>query len=1001
MKVIKWVLIVLGGFVVLFVAAAILVPIIFKDDIKALVDEEIAKSVNADVIFEADNFGLTLFRNFPNATAEIKELGVFNRAPFEAVPLFVVERLDVEVNLKDLLFGDELRLKGITLVRPQITVKVLADGRANWDITYPSTDTVVVEEEGSGKFSFGIDHWEIVDGDVIYDDQSIPFALSLKGLNHTGSGDFNETAFDLRTKTQSDTLSVVFDGVEYVSNKRLQANMVLGISEEYTKYTFKENSARLNDFGLAFDGWFKMNESSYDMDITYKTEESTFRSLLSLVPGIYTKDFGSIETNGNVAFAGMVKGSFSDSQMPAFNLDVKVNDGMFKYPDLPSAINNINLDLLVDNKDGVIENTVVDMKKLHLDFGNNPVDARILIENLRNYKMDGNVKAKLNLAELSKMFPMEGLDMRGSFSVDASAKGVYDSIKKVIPAIDVAMSLNDGFVKSAEFPLPIEDLHFTSTVKNASGKMAETLINVKDLALTMDGEKFVADMTIQNLDDYNWDVRANGGIDLEKMTKIFPIEGMTLAGKVKADIQTKGKMSDLDAQRYDKLPTSGTASLENFKYSASDLPYSVTIAKSEAVFDPRKIELKTTSGTIGKSDFTVSGQVSNYIAYMFGSNETIRGDVSFQSNLLDLNEFMTDTEETSATTGDEAYGVIPVPENIDFVLHSSIKTVKMMDYTITNAAGDVIVKNGIANLNGLKFNMLGGSFLLSGAYNTKDINHPKYDMTLKIQNLAIQQAASSFSIVKTYAPIAGLVSGDFSTDFKISGELLPTMLPNLATVNGDGLIKVAQAALTQSKLVSGVTSLTKLSDTDKVTLSDVLMSAAISNGRFSVQPFDVKFGNYLTNVSGSTGLDGSISYKLNMKVPAGKLGSQLQSTLGQFTGNTNTSSEITLPLSVGGTYDDPKVILLAQEQKQQVKEAVTNVVKEKTTEVVKEVISGGNAKEAISNLLKTPEKKDSTQQTQTQQTQTQTQQPLDTLKKDAAQQLQNKLNSLLKKKKNN
>lgn len=994
MKIMKKVLLGFGILIVLLVAAGIIIPIVFKDDIKAAIDKEIAANVNADVIFNVDNFDITLFRNFPNATAEIKELGVFNRAPFEGVPLFVVERLDVEVNLKDLLFGDELRLKGITLVRPQIQIKVLKDGRANWDITYPSTDTVQVAAEESGSFSFGIDHWEVINGDLIYDDQSIPFAMALKGLNHTGSGDFNEKEFDLRTKTTSDTLGVVFDGVEYISNKRLEADMVLGISEEYTKYTFKENVAKLNDFGLAFDGWFKMNENSYDMDITYETQESTFKSLLSLVPGMYTKDFGNIETNGNVAFAGLVKGTFSEQQMPAFKLDVKVNDGMFKYPDLPTAIKNINMDLLVDNKDGVIDNTVVDLKKLHLDFGNNPVDARMLIENLKNYKMDGNIKANLNLAELNKMFPMEGLDMRGTFSVNATAKGVYDSIKKIIPAIDLDMALSNGYVKSSEFPLPLEDLKFKSTVKNTSGKMAETTINVNDFSMLMDGEKFVANMTVQNLDDYTWDLKANGGIDLEKMTKIFPLEGMTLAGKVKADIETRGKMSDVDAKRYDRLPTSGSASLENFKFNSKDLPYAVTISQSQAVFNPQKIDLKSTSGTIGKSDFKVEGSVSNYIAYVFGQNETIKGNVTFQSNLLDLNEFMTDTEETTTTTETESYGVIPVPENIDFILHSSIKTAKMMDYTITNASGDIIVKDGIANLSGLKFNMLGGSFQMSGIYNTKDIQHPKYDMNLKIENLAIQQAASSFSIVKTYAPIAGLVSGDFNTDFKISGELLPTMMPNLATVNGGGLIKVAQAALTQSKLVSGITSLTKLDNSDKVTLSDVLMSAAINNGRLSVQPFDVKFGNYTTNIAGSTGLDGSINYTLKMNVPAGKLGSQLQGFINQNTGSTNSTSEIPVTIGLGGTYNDPQTKLVMQEQKQQVKEAITNVVQEKSKEAVQEALQGSNPKDIVNNLLKGGAKTDSAQ--------TQTQAPKDSTKVTPAEQLlQNKLNSLLKKKKNN
>src|SRR6267143_6930973 len=104
MKIMKKVLIGFGLVIVLVVVAAFIIPMIFKNDIKAVVDKEIAKSINADVIFDVNNFSLSVFRHFPNITVEIKELGVFNRAPFEGVPLFVVNRLDVEVNLLDVLF---------------------------------------------------------------------------------------------------------------------------------------------------------------------------------------------------------------------------------------------------------------------------------------------------------------------------------------------------------------------------------------------------------------------------------------------------------------------------------------------------------------------------------------------------------------------------------------------------------------------------------------------------------------------------------------------------------------------------------------------------------------------------------------------------------------------------------------------------------------------------------------------------------------------------------
>jgi uncharacterized protein involved in outer membrane biogenesis len=989
MKIVKRVLIVFGAVLVLLVAAAIIIPIVFKDDIKAAIDKELAKTVNADVLFDVDNFSLTVFKNFPNVTVEIRELGVFNRAPFEGVPLFVMQELDVEVNLKTILFDDELRVKGITLIEPEILVKVLKDGTANYDITYPSADTAETEVD-TADFSFGIDHWEIVDGTLVYDDASLPYLLKIGGLDHSGSGDFSRDVFDLRTKTVADSVTTSYDGVEYLSNKHIEIDAVVSISEDYSLYTFKENEVKVNDFAMHFDGWFKMNEKDYAMDLTFGTPENSFKSLLSLVPGVYTSDFSSIKTDGDLSFSGSARGTYSDTQMPAFNVTLAVRDAMFQYPDLPTAVKNINLDLLVDNKTGVIENTVVDLKKLHLDFGANPVDARMRIENLKDYRMDGTLAAKLDLAELNKMFPMEGLEMKGIFSVNANAKGVYDSIKKIIPAVDVAMGLKGGYVKSSEFPIPMDDVEMSATVKNSSGKMQETVIQVDQFTMLMDGEEFHATLLLKNLDDYTWDATAKGTIDLEKITKIFPIEDMMLAGKVKADITTKGKMSDLDAQRYDKLPTSGTASLTAFKMTMKDMP-DVAITQSDMVFDPRKIELKNTSGTVGKSDFAVTGAINNYIAYAIEENQTIKGNVDFRSNLLDLNEFMTDSEED--TPEDTAsFGVMPVPENVDFILRSSVKTVKMMDFVMTNAAGDIIIKDGVANMSGLKFNMLGGAFLVNGSYNAKDIDHPKFDMALKIDELSIKQAAHSFSIVKTYAPIAGMVEGNFDSDFKLAGELGKDMMPNMATIDGAGTVKIAQASLKESKLISGVTSLTSLTDTNNVTLKDVNMSVTIEDGKLTVKPFDVKFGAYTTNVSGSTGVDGSIAYTLKMNVPSSLLGGQLQNLASQFTGSTP-PKEIPLTIAVGGTYKDPKPTLVLTEQKQavkeevkqqteQVKEEVKETVEKKTQEAVEEAVKGTDPKDIVDKVLKPDStKKDSTN--------------------TATQQLQNKLNTLLKKKKTN
>jgi hypothetical protein len=47
---------------------------------------------------------------------------------------------------------------------------------------------------------------------------------------------------------------------------------------------------------MSFDGWFKMNENDYGMDLTFKSPDNSFKSLLSLVPGMYSSSFNNIET---------------------------------------------------------------------------------------------------------------------------------------------------------------------------------------------------------------------------------------------------------------------------------------------------------------------------------------------------------------------------------------------------------------------------------------------------------------------------------------------------------------------------------------------------------------------------------------------------------------------------------------------------------------------------------------------------------------------------------
>ncbi len=899
-------LIILAGIVVIVLAAAFILPAVFKDDVKVAIDEAIAENINAHVYFDVDKFGLTLFKHFPNPTVELGDFGVVGKDRFSKDTLVSVSQFDITIDLFS-LFGDKPTVKSLNLDNANINVIVLEDGLANYDIAMPSEDTVV-EEESSSDSQFKIDSWRITNSSLVYDDRTLPYYLKLEGLNHEGSGDFTLEVFDMSTHSSIKSIKTSFDGVTYLSGQQLTADVTLNMDLTHFKFTFKDNSIRLNDFPLSFDGYFAMPGDDMEMDISFATEGTSIKSLYSLVPAAFTEGYEDIKAEGDLSFNGFVKGLLNDTQMPAFNLSLKAANGLIQYPDLPTALSNINLDMLVDCADGNIDNTMIDVKQFHLDFGKNPVDIKLLVKNLVNYDMNADVKASLNLGELNTMFPMDGLDMKGTFNINLQASGIYDSIKQIIPTITGSMGMQNGYIKYTDFPQALENMKFTSTIECKSGKMEDFALAVNDFSVKMGEDQFNASLLFNNLVDYTWDLTANGGLDLAVINEYYPMEGMSYSGKLKADLSTKGKYSDVEAEKYDRLPTSGSAQLSNFVYKSVDLPSDFIINNSSLSFNPSSIVIQSFDAKSGSSDFNIKGSISNYMDYVFKENALLKGNMTLASQRIDLNEWMTGEETEEAVEDTIPLEVIEVPDNIDFVFASNIKTIYYDNLQLKDATGAIIVRDGVVRMDDLGFALFNGRIVMNGTYDTRDASKPAFDYMMSIKDLSIPLSFTAFEVVRTFAPFAQSMDGKFSTDFEVNGLLKQDMMPDLATISGGGLIKIAEAAVKNSKLVAGINNLTKTELADEnFTLKDMIMSAEIKDGRARVKPFEVKVGDHLAKVEGSMGLDQSLSYKVKTNVETGQAGQAVNSLISSQIGKEINSSNADVTFAIGGTFFKPEI----------------------------------------------------------------------------------------------
>jgi hypothetical protein len=105
---------------------------------------------------------------------------------------------------------------------------------------------------------------------------------------------------------------------------------------------------------------------------------------------------------------------------------------MFQYPSLPAAVNNVNVDLKINNPDGVTDHTVVDLSKFHAEVAGDAFDARMLLKTpVSNPDIDASMKGKINLANMQKVVPLEkGTELSGTMAADFSAKGKYATASK-------------------------------------------------------------------------------------------------------------------------------------------------------------------------------------------------------------------------------------------------------------------------------------------------------------------------------------------------------------------------------------------------------------------------------------------------------------------------------------------------------------------------------------------------------------------------------------------
>jgi hypothetical protein len=272
---------------------------------------------------------------------------------------------------------------------------------------------------------------------ISYDDRKGNMSALLKDFNNKLSGEFSENTYLLSNLLEIAETTVNDGGITYLNKAKIKFKTDADLEMDKMKFTFKDNELDLNDLALTFDG-FVSTKDDIITDMKFAAKQTEFKSILSLIPSVYSKDFTNVKTEGKLKLDGFAKGTMHSEKdstkntYPSFEVNLAIANAMFKYPSLPKSVNDINIDVHVENKQNYLDATVIDVNKFHMNMAGNPINMWAHVKTpISDPAVSAEVKGIVDLVSVKEFIPLEKGDaMSGTIKADISAAGRMSSLER-------------------------------------------------------------------------------------------------------------------------------------------------------------------------------------------------------------------------------------------------------------------------------------------------------------------------------------------------------------------------------------------------------------------------------------------------------------------------------------------------------------------------------------------------------------------------------------------
>ncbi|MCD0468837.1 AsmA family protein [Flavobacterium sp. JAS] len=883
-----------------------LIPLLFPGTVAS----EVKKIANErlDTKMDFSKSRLSFFTHFPSLTVSLDNLSLTGSAPFRNDTLLKAEQVAFGINLKRLIFDNEVKINKLYVSKALINIMVSQKGEANYNIYVAPEDRDKKPNDPNQPdqgTAIRLERIDLEDCHVKYNDRSAKILIDAKGFNYVGRGNLSEDIFDLNTDARIDNVDFYYNRTAYLRKKEVRADLITRINTHALSFILQKNELRINKLPLKFTGLLTILRDGYKINIKAASENTTVKDLLSVMPPEYLTWMDETEISGNSDLLFTFKGDYNvaKNQKPDLAFNLKIDKGAINYQNAPAPLTGfqMNLNAILPSLD--VEKLLINLKTFKFKVGEKDYFIAYLhSKGFNEMTVDASVKGALDLATVDAALGLSTIELKGILKINIQARGVFSTSKKLFPKTIGGIALHNGWLKTDSYPNPITDITFVANVLNKAGTFKDLIVAVAPASFVFEGNPMYVNATLSDFSDLAYNAKIKGELNIGRIYQVFSKKGLDVTGYAKADLSLKGKQNYATKGQYDKLDNKGTIVLKNIKATSELFPKSFFIKQGNFRFQNEKMWFEKFDASYGKSDFAINGYLLNTINYFLESHGTLSGNFNMKSKLINVDEFMALKKGENTNRNLEVEyakedhpkmsGVVIVPKNLNVALTANADKVEYNGLVLNNLNGKVgITKEGFY-LENATFNIIDCLLGINASYKDESPTSAHFDAHFTAKDFSVQRAYKEIPMFHNMVTVAEKAQGIISVDYKVKGDLNGNMGPIYESLEGGGTLNLRDVKVKGLKLFDGISSKTGQKTLDDPNLKGIQINSTIDNNLIHIEPFTFSVASFKPTIKGTTSFDGLLDLRMRLGLPPFGI--------------------IGFPIVITGTHEDPKIKIFSK-----------------------------------------------------------------------------------------